>query len=53
MRRRKFTARLLTLGTLAAMRLPAEAQGFSETEAAGGVRAALERGAVAAVGLLG
>jgi hypothetical protein len=33
--------------------LPAQALSFSETDAAGGVRAALERGALAAVGLLG
>lgn len=52
MQRRKFTS--ATLLVLAAGRWgTAGASPFSETDAASGVRAALERGAVAAVGLLG
>lgn len=52
MQRRKFTS--ATLWVLAAGRWgTAGASPFSETDAASGVRAALERGAVAAVGLLG
>ena len=52
MQRRKFTS--ATLGVLVAGRWGAAAASpFSETDAASGVRAALERGAVAAVGLLG
>jgi hypothetical protein len=49
--RRQFSGALpLALGTLA---LPARAAGLSEADAASGVRAALERGALAAVALLG
>lgn len=52
MQRRKFTS--AAAGALVATTLVAPAAfGFSETDAAAGVRAALERGAVAAVGLLG
>ncbi|KQV91641.1 DUF4197 domain-containing protein [Rhizobacter sp. Root1221] len=52
MQRRKFTS--ATLLVLAAGRWgTAGASPFSETDAASGVRAALERGAVSAVGLLG
>lgn len=51
MRRREFTPLLLAL---TAMGMPAvRAAGLSESDAAGGVRAALERGALAAVSLLG
>lgn len=51
MRRRKFTAGVLTVGWLG-MDL-AQAAGFNESEAVQGVRSALERGANAAVDLLG
>jgi hypothetical protein len=51
MQRRKFTSGLITVGGLWA--LAARAAEITESDAALGVRAALERGAVSAVGLLG
>ncbi len=51
MQRRKFTSGLVVVGGLWA--LAARAADITESDAALGVRAALERGAVAAVGLLG
>ena len=51
MQRRKFTSGLIGLGGLWA--LNAQAADLTEGDAALGIRAALERGAVAAVGLLG
>jgi hypothetical protein len=51
MQRRKFTSGLIGLAGL--WTLDARAAGLTESDAALGVRAALERGAVAAVGLLG
>ena len=51
MQRRKFTSGLVSLGGVWA--LNAHAADITEGDAALGVRAALERGAVAAVGLLG
>lgn len=51
MERRKFTSGLLGAAWLGMD--PARAAGFNESEAAQGVRSALERGAIAAVGLLG
>lgn len=51
MQRRKFTSGLVWLGSLWA--LDARSASITESDAALGVRAALERGAVAAVGLLG
>ena len=51
MQRRKFTSGLISLGGLRA--LSAQAADITEGDAALGIRAALERGAVAAVGLLG
>jgi len=51
MQRRKFTSAFFTVGGLWV--LSARAAGISEGDAALGIRAALERGAVAAVGLLG
>ena len=51
MQRRKFTSGLISLGGLWA--LSAHAADVTEGDAALGIRAALERGAVAAVGLLG
>ena len=51
MQRRKFTSGLVGLAGL--WTLDARAAGLTESDAALGVRAALERGAVAAVGLLG
>lgn len=53
MRRRDFTAGMLSAGSLGTLALPAWALDLSDTDAASGVRAALERGAIAAVGLLG
>ena len=53
MRRRQFTAGIITAPALFGLASPAQALGLSETDAAAGVRAALERGAVSAVGLLG
>jgi len=53
MRRRQFTAGLVSGLGMGAAALPASALGLSETDAAAGVRAALERGATSAVGLLG
>ena len=52
MQRRKFTSGLITAGLGAAWPM-ADAANVSEGDAALGVRAALERGAIAAVGLLG
>ena len=53
MKRRQFTAGLVVVPGLAAMTPVAWSLDLSETDAASGVRAALEKGAVAAVGLLG
>lgn len=54
MKRRQFTVQVLASGTAwAALLSAARAAGLSETDAAQGVRSALERGAIAAVGLLG
>jgi Protein of unknown function (DUF4197) len=53
MRRRQFTAGILTAPALFGLATQAQALDLSETDAASGVRAALERGAVSAVGLLG
>jgi hypothetical protein len=53
MQRRKFTSGVASLGGLWALGGSAEAATLSEGDATLGVRAALERGAVAAVGLLG
>jgi len=51
MNKRKFTAALAA--GLAGLGLPALAQGYTEAEASSGMRSALERGAVAAIGSLG
>ena len=53
MQRRKFTSGVVSLGGLWALATSADAASLSEGDASLGVRAALERGAVAAVGLLG
>jgi hypothetical protein len=53
MQRRKFTSGVVSLGGLSVLATSAEAASLSEGDATLGVRAALERGAVAAVGLLG
>ena len=53
MQRRKFTSGVVSLGGLWALATSADAASLSEGDATLGVRAALERGAVAAVGLLG
>lgn len=55
MQRRKFTTGLVCAGGLWGLAggRPARAAGITESDAALGVRAALERGAIAAVGLLG
>lgn len=55
MKRREFTAGLVGSGWLGSTWVPgtALALGLSESDAAAGIRAAIERGAVAAVGLLG
>jgi hypothetical protein len=54
MQRRKFTGRLVLVAAGGPMVLaPAHAAGFTDGDAALGVREALERGAVAAVSLLG
>jgi hypothetical protein len=53
MQRRKFTSGVVSLGGLWVLATSAEAASLSEGDATLGVRAALERGAVAAVGLLG
>ena len=55
MQRRKFTSGLICASGLwgLSLSLAARAAGISESDATLGVRAALERGAVAAVGLLG
>jgi hypothetical protein len=55
MQRRKFTSGVISAGGLWALGAgaPAQAAGLTESDAALGVRAALERGATAAVGLLG
>ena len=52
MKRRKFTSVLVSSTVLWALALDARAE-LSEFDAASGIRAALERGAVSAVGLLG
>ena len=52
MKRRKFTSVLVSSTVLWALALDAQAE-LSELDAASGIRAALERGAVSAVGLLG
>ena len=52
MKRRKFTSVLVSSTALWALALDARAE-LSELDAASGIRAALERGAVSAVGLLG
>ncbi len=51
MKRSQFTSALLALATVGTW--PGRAAALTETDAAGGVRAALERGALAAVGALG
>ncbi len=53
MQRRKFTALLGSLAAGGALQHEAQGANLSETDAASGVRVALERGALAAVGLLG
>ena len=53
MQRRQFTAGVMAGSAFWGLLEPARALDLSETDAAAGVRAALERGAVAAVGLLG
>lgn len=53
MKRRQFTAGLVVFPGLAVMSPTAWSIELSETDAASGVRAALEKGAVSAVGLLG
>lgn len=53
MRRREFTAAGVLATGLGGLQGPAAALSLSEGDAAAGVRAALERGAVAAVGALG
>ncbi len=53
MQRRKFTALFTSFAALWGMRGQAHAASLNELDAATGVRAALERGALAAVGLLG
>lgn len=53
MQRRKFTALLGTLAGTWGVQAPARAAALTEGDAASGVRTALERGALAAVGLLG
>ena len=52
MKRRKFTSVFVSSTVLWALALDAQAE-LSELDAASGIRAALERGAVSAVGLLG
>jgi len=51
MHRRRFTSSLISLAGLSALSAPARA--VSDSDASLGIRTALERGAVAAVGLLG
>ncbi|MEP7058344.1 MAG: DUF4197 family protein, partial [Caldimonas sp.] len=56
MQRRKFTSALMSLAGAGSIGLPAavaRAAALTETDAATGIRAALERGAGAAVSLLG
>ena len=53
MQRRKFTAGLTAIAGSWGWQGGAQAAGLSELDASSGVRAALERGALAAVGLLG
>lgn len=55
MQRRKFTSGVISVGGLWMLGVPlfSEAADITESDAAVGIRAALERGAVAAVGLLG
>ncbi len=52
MQRRKFTTGLFSIGGLWAVSAPASAE-VTEVDAASGIRAALQRGAESAVGLLG
>lgn len=52
MQRRKFTTGLFSIGGLWAVSVPASAE-VTEVDAASGIRAALQRGAESAVGLLG
>jgi hypothetical protein len=52
MQRRKFTSGLFSIGGLWAIAAPARAE-LTEVDAASGIRAALQRGAESAVGLLG
>ncbi len=51
--RRRIVVAACALGLLGAASLPARAFSLSDADAASGIRTALERGAVAAVGLLG
>lgn len=53
MQRRTFSSGVCTAVALAALPAAASLQSLSETDAATGIRAALERGAISAVGLLG
>jgi hypothetical protein len=53
MQRREFAATLTGLVWLSAWHQAARAGGLSQADASAGVRAALERGAIAAVGMLG
>ena len=53
MKRRQFTAGLVAVPGLTLMSPAARSIELSETDAASGIRAALEKGAVSAVGLLG
>jgi hypothetical protein len=53
MQRRKFTSGFITAGGLWALGSTARAADITDADAASGMRAALERGAVSAVGLLG
>jgi Protein of unknown function (DUF4197) len=53
MQRRKFTSGLITAGGLWALGPTARAADITDADAASGMRAALERGAISAVGLLG
>ena len=53
MKRRQFTAGLVVVPGVALMPPPAWSLDLSEADASAGVRAALEKGAVSAVGLLG
>ena len=53
MHRRKFTSGLFSVAGLWAVAFNARAADVSEVDAASGIRAALQRGAESAVGLLG